>query len=262
MKTIILATSDAEGRGALKVLATPDVDAQEQNKIMDAADRHEFPKGVQWIGQFQVGDQPVRQEAFVSDEVAELKQKAHARVLREHNKRVAENDDARARAENIRFANKTFNDHARQRNDALAAVAAQRNLLAANLSAADKEKAHEKIKELEPKAKAAQDVFNVVLAARNVVLNPKSAPEAVADALEILKSPEGKEAPAAPSENEFNRDDLNAMENGDLLKLATGLVESGRLEALPKKTSKGELIKTILSARPLAPATGGNQLNV
>lgn len=64
--------------------------------------------------------------------------------------------------------------------------------------------------------------------------------------IETDKTPETP-APA----NEFKAEDLNAKEQGDLLKLADELVKAGRITA-PAKTSKSELVKAILAAKPAA----------
>lgn len=81
----------------------------------------------------------------------------------------------------------------------------------------------------------------------DAIRNQGLAVKAKATRVELL--PAADELPA----NEFQAEVLNAMEQGDLLAIATKLVEAKRLPEMPKG-SKAKLIKAILAVPPLAPA--------
>lgn len=189
MKTIILGWTTRDPVGAPQLIAGIEADALEQAEIMDAADRHEFPKGIQFIAQYSLGDNALRQAQFISDEVAEYKQARHKKALK-----LEADDRARVRQENeqaarISAANKALTAAADKRNKALADVAAQKNLLSAALSGGEKEGITKKIGPLQQAAETAVKEFQVVLDLANLVKNPKSDPKDVAAAMELLKSP-------------------------------------------------------------------------
>lgn len=62
--------------------------------------------------------------------------------------------------------------------------------------------------------------------------------------------------PAAPAPgNEFKAEELNAKDNGELLKLVDELVKSGRITA-PSKTSKSALVEALLAAKAIPGSAG------
>jgi hypothetical protein len=191
MKTIIVGYADAAGVGPTKIVCGPDVPAAEQNKIMDAAESlDEFPDGIKCVQQIAIGDAPIRAAQWISPEVAEFKRDGRQRVLDLEKQARAKVAEQNRGLENMRFANQIFNDCAAKRNQAIGDVAAQNNLLkSTGLSDKDKSSILEKVKKLQPKADEAIALFNVVLEARKVVLNPESKPEAVTQALATLKNP-------------------------------------------------------------------------
>jgi hypothetical protein len=189
MKTIILGWSSPDALGAPKIIASVDATSMEQSKIMDAADRHEFPTGIKFIAQLGIMDQPLRQAQFISNEVAEFKQARHQQAVKLDAEQRENNRKEGDRVNRIATANKALTAAAAKRNKALADVAGQKTLLAAALPAKDKDDIAKKIVTLRSTAETAIKEFEVVLELANIIKNSKSAPEDVAAAVELIKSP-------------------------------------------------------------------------
>jgi len=189
MKTIILGWTTKDPIGAPKIISSIEATAMEQAKIMDAADRHEFPSGIQFIAQYGLTDNALRQAQFISEEVAEFKQSRHQKALKldaENRERIRKENEQVSR---IGAANKALTAAAGKRNKALADVAAQRNLLGSALPAKEKDEIARKIVTLQASAETTIKEFEVVLELANIIKNSKSDPKDVAAALELIKSP-------------------------------------------------------------------------
>jgi len=189
MKTIILGWTTPDAVGAPKIIASVEANSMEQCKIMDAADRHEFPEGIKFIAQLGIMDQPLRQAQFISDEVAQFKQTRHKQTLKLDAEQREKNRKDTERVNRIAAANKALNVAAAKRNKALADVNGQKVLLAAALPAKDKDAIAQKIVTLQATAETSIKEFEVVLELANIIKNPKSAPEDVVAAIELIKSP-------------------------------------------------------------------------
>lgn len=189
MKTIILGWTSPDAVGSAQIIASINASSVEQSEIMDAADRHEFPDGIKFVAQFGLIDQALRQAGFISDDVAKYKQTRHKQAVKldaEQRERARKDTE---RTNRIGAANKALTTAAAKRNKAIADVAGQKNLLAAALPAKDKDAIAAKIVTLQSTAENAIKEFEVVLELANLIKNSQSAPEDVAAALELIKSP-------------------------------------------------------------------------
>jgi hypothetical protein len=79
-----------------------------------------------------------------------------------------------------------------------------------------------------------------------------AADKAAADKAAADKAAADKAAADKPPGNEFKAEELNAQDQGALLKLADELTKAGRITA-PAKTSKSALVEAILAAKPKLP---------
>lgn len=189
MKTIIVGYTDREGLSAPEIICGPEVPPGDQAEGMSAAKRlHKFPSGIQRVEMYALGE-AVETAIFISDATATAVQnndKRNRQLEREQRERNAVQSRAEA---NLIQANKVFTIFSQKRNNAIAAVAAQKNKLSAALSDKDRNAVVNKIAELQPLADRAILEFKTVLAARDVIKDKDSAPEDVAAAIEILKDP-------------------------------------------------------------------------
>ena len=186
MKTLIVGYSDRSALSAAQIICGLESSVDEQAEILDQAQRlHKFPDGVLRLEQYLI-DEPIQTAIFISEETAKSCQDREA-ARRKAEKAEAEKRAARQKAEaDIITANKAFTAAAEKRNKAIAAVAAQKSILA-NLPG--DEKALKKITELQPAADRAIAEFQTVLELRNLIKNPKSAPEDIAAAVKLLADP-------------------------------------------------------------------------
>lgn len=186
MKTLIVGYSDRNALSAAQIICGLESSVDEQAEILDNAQRlHEFPEGILRLEQYVI-DEPIQTAIFISEETAKACQDRDAE-RRKQEKAEAEKRAARQKAEaDIITANKAFTTAAEKRNKAIAAVAAQKNILA---NVPGDAKALKKIEELQPAADRAIAEFQIVLDLRNIIKNPKSAPEDIAAAAKVIADP-------------------------------------------------------------------------
>jgi hypothetical protein len=238
MKTIIVGFRDQQGLSKPEIVCGPEVDPLEQAEVIDDAKRlHRFPSEFQRVEQYALGE-AVDIAIFISDEAATAAQNNDKR-RRQLEKEQREKDAAQTRAQsNLILANKTFSDFVKKRNLAIAAVAAQNNLLSAALSDKDRAKVIEKIKELKPAVDQSIAEFAVVLVARDIIKNPKATAADIAGALNLLKDP-AKAAAAKAALEKADTDRLAAEQ-----KAALDKIEAERVAALKAETERLAAEKT------------------
>jgi len=186
MKTLIIGFSDRNALGEAKIVCGLEVSPADQAVVMDKALRlHEFPKGILRLEQYVI-DQPIDTAIFISEETAKACQNREADRRRVQKQEQEERAAREKLTSNIVLANKAFTAAAAKRNAAIAAVAAQKNILA---NVPGDEKALKKIEELQPTVDRATAEFQVVLELRNLIKNPKSTPEDVAAAVKLISDP-------------------------------------------------------------------------
>jgi hypothetical protein len=188
MKTLIIGYADTGALDGGKLIAGPGLttEAQTEQILADARDLHKFPEGIKRVEYFAV-DQPQDIAIFISAGVAETVQNQFQAKLK---LQEAADLAKQAEADKNKFAaaaDKLFREAAAKRNAAVGAVGAQRNILAAEtLPPKERDAVLKKIEALQPAADEAVKAFEAVLAARNVIRNPKSKPEDVEAALVSL----------------------------------------------------------------------------
>jgi hypothetical protein len=189
MKTILVGYTDRNALSAPEILCGPETPVAEQAKIMDSAKRlHEFPPQIARLEQYVLGD-PTDISIFISDETANACQGMDAERQK---KAKADREQLAARQlgeANLVVANKAFTAAAQKRNKAIAEIAAQKNLLSAAIPDKDRAGVVAKIDKLQPAVDQANAEFKIVMAAREVIKNPKSEPAQTAAALEQIKNP-------------------------------------------------------------------------
>ena len=167
-------------------------DSAKQGQIMeDASRRHVYPDGIKAVQQFAYDDsEPVQSAAFISDDAAKYAQAGDASRQKKVDDERRVQKLAREAADFISTARKVFDAARDKRNQAIADVAAQKNILSSNQKAnagdlleKDRPAIIAKIEKLQPLADAAANEFQPVLAAFNIVKNPKSTPDEIEKAL-------------------------------------------------------------------------------
>jgi hypothetical protein len=186
MKTFIIGYSDRGALSAAQIVCDLESPAGEQAEVMDRASRlHAFPKGILRLEQYAI-DEPIETAIFISDETAAACQDRDAERRKQEKiaqQKRAEQQKAEA---NLITANKAFTLAAQNRNAAIAAVAAQKNVLA---NQPGDEKALKEIAKLQPIADRAIAEFKVILELRDIIKNPKSTPEDFAAAVKLISDP-------------------------------------------------------------------------
>lgn len=191
MRTIIKGYTDSEGLSGETTVADVGVNEVEKYNIMETARRTDvFPKGIKRLRMYRVEDHPIDEVAFISEEVSRYKQSTQETRQKEAEAQRLVVKQALNKNDNLAAARRIFDAAARKRNEAIAALAAKKNILSSNINKnsgdlleKDRPAIIASIEKLQPLADAATRDFETILAAFNVVKNPNSTPEETEKAL-------------------------------------------------------------------------------